>query len=245
MNFTFHKIRFLSLILTLTGYFFAGCGVTAPYNRSYLQRPEIEKTYGIPYRVNDQTYYPLKTVGHFTQDGIASWYGPKFHGKLTSNKEIYDMNAMTAAHKILPFDTHVRVINLENGRETVVRINDRGPFVNKRIIDLSYAAARSLGMTATGTASVRLTVLKSNVKNRPTFELKPEKYSIQIGVFKEESNARTLAQSVSESRTDAFVKEGNSFYRVLVGNYDQYDKAIRKLDALRLKGYPNSFIVAP
>jgi len=95
------------------------------------------------------------------ETGVASWYGPDFHGKLTSNKEIYDMYDMTAAHRILPFGTVVMVTNLDNGRTATVRINDRGPFVGDRIIDLSYATARVLDMVGPGTARVRLEVLRN------------------------------------------------------------------------------------
>ncbi len=108
-------------------------------------------------------YYPYPVMESvqqgYTQEGIASWYGPNFHGKRTADGEIYNMYAHTAAHKTLPFNTIVKVINLNNGRSTVVRINDRGPFVKNRIIDLSYAAARDIGMIGTGTAPVKIIVL--------------------------------------------------------------------------------------
>lgn len=101
-------------------------------------------------------------VRYFSYDqvGIASWYGPGFHGKKTSSGEIYDMNAMTAAHKSLPFNTIVKVVDLNTGRSVIVRINDRGPFIPGRIIDLSYAAAQALGIAQKGTARVGLKVLR-------------------------------------------------------------------------------------
>ena len=112
-----------------------------------------------PYTINGKTYYPTTVSVGDTASGIASWYGPDFHGKKTSNGEIYNMNAMTAAHKTLPMNTMVRVTNLGNGAQTTVRINDRGPFVAGRIIDLSKAAASSIGMIGTGTARVKLEVV--------------------------------------------------------------------------------------
>ena len=112
-----------------------------------------------PYTINGKTYYPTTVSVGDTASGIASWYGPDFHGKKTSNGEIYNMNAMTAAHKTLPMNTMVRVTNLGNGAQTTVRINDRGPFVAGRIIDLSKAAATSIGMIGTGTARVKLEVV--------------------------------------------------------------------------------------
>lgn len=112
-----------------------------------------------PYTVLDKTYRVIEDPSGFTQSGNASWYGLKFHGHLTSNGETYDMYGMTAAHKTLPIPTYVRVTNLENGLSTVVRVNDRGPFHDDRIIDLSYAAATKLGYTNKGTAKVKLEVL--------------------------------------------------------------------------------------
>ena len=112
-----------------------------------------------PYRVNGDWYQPLASARAFRERGLASWYGKDFHGKKTSSGEVYDMYAMTAAHKILPLGTYVRVRNLENGRVADVRINDRGPFVRGRIIDLSYTAARKLGVVGPGTARVEVTAL--------------------------------------------------------------------------------------
>jgi rare lipoprotein A len=95
----------------------------------------------------------------YTQEGVASWYGKKFHGRRTASGERYDMHELTAAHRTLPFGTRVRVTNLDNGRKVVVRINDRGPFIKGRVIDLSYAAARQVGMVNAGVARVRLEVV--------------------------------------------------------------------------------------
>jgi len=110
------------------------------------------------YVINGIRYFPQKDRQGFSQTGIASWYGTKFHGRLTSNGEVYDMYKMTAAHKTLPLPTYVKVSNLENGRSIMVRVNDRGPFVEDRVIDLSYVAAIKLGMTQAGTARVRVDV---------------------------------------------------------------------------------------
>ena len=148
-----------------------------------------------PYVVRGVKYYPeVVSVGD-TFRGIASWYGPDFHGKLTSNGETYNMWQMTAAHKTLPMNTIVRVTNRRNGKSAVVRINDRGPFVSTRIIDLSKAAANKIDMIATGTAPVTLEVLGFEQKGKRTIpsakELKKSpkrmslsgKYAIQIGSF--------------------------------------------------------------
>ena len=112
------------------------------------------------YVVRGQTYYPLRQVVPGVQmKGIASWYGPMFHGKKTSSGEVYDMHSLTAAHKTLPLHTLVKVTNLENQRDIIVRINDRGPFIDERMIDLSLGAAAKLGMVHAGLAPVRVTVL--------------------------------------------------------------------------------------
>lgn len=117
---------------------------------------------GKPYQIAGRWYYPLPSAAGYNKTGTASWYGTKFHGKKTANGERYDMNAMSAAHKTLPLPTMVRVTNLNNGRSVVVRVNDRGPFVKNRIIDLSYAAARALGYDSEGTAPVRIEALGNN-----------------------------------------------------------------------------------
>jgi rare lipoprotein A len=127
--------------------------------------------------------------------GIASWYGQDFHGRPTSSREIYDMHDMTAAHRTLPFGTHVMVTNLDNDRSTVVRINDRGPFVKGRIIDLSYAAARVLGMIGPGTARVRLEVLGGlRAQDGPPLR----DHWVQAGAFTVQENAYALMKRLEK-----------------------------------------------
>jgi len=116
---------------------------------------------GNPYQIDGQWYYPLASGADYDETGIASWYGDKFHGKKTANGEIYDMHAMTAAHTTLPIPSVVRVTNLENGKAIEVRVNDRGPFVKSRLIDLSYAAAKALGYSRQGTTRVRVQTIHS------------------------------------------------------------------------------------
>lgn len=130
-----------------------------------VQRQEDAKTavpykVGKPYQIKGIWYYPREDPG-YDRSGIASWYGPPFHGRRTANGEVYDMNALTAAHKTLPMPTWVRVTNLENGRALVLRVNDRGPFVNGRIIDVSKRAAELLGFHDQGTAKVQVTAISS------------------------------------------------------------------------------------
>jgi rare lipoprotein A len=147
-----------------------------------------------PYTVLGKRYHP--TIAHIGDEfkGVASWYGPDFHAKKTSNGEIYNMYAMTAAHKTLPMNTVVKVENLENGLSCIVRVNDRGPFVKQRIIDLSNVAAHKIDMVKKGTARVKLTVLGFNGKIAQTLEEKKEtasvsNYYLQVGVFSRQEGA--------------------------------------------------------
>jgi len=147
--------------------------------------------------------------------GLASWYGDPYHGRRTSNGETYNKYKMTAAHRTLPFDTVVKVNNIENGRNVKVRINDRGPFVDNRIIDLSYAAAREINMIGPGTAKVSLDVLEV-VSN-------PFPLTIQVASFKDKNRAEETKKSLEKRYTPIFIKPFESaegkYYRVLVGEY--------------------------
>jgi rare lipoprotein A len=148
--------------------------------------------------------------------GVASWYGPDFHGRPTSSREIYDMNDMTAAHPSLPFGTFVMVTNLENERTAVVRINDRGPFAKGRIIDLSYAAARVLGVVGPGTARVRLEVLKGY-----RTETGGARFFVQVGSFAAQENAYALKRRLESAGysgviVSTYATAARTYYRVRV-----------------------------
>jgi len=119
-----------------------------------------------PYIINDRLYSPLPSSVGYEEVGIASWYGSDFHGRNTSNGETYNMHAITAAHKLLPMQTMLLVENLDNGKEIVVRVNDRGPFIQGRIIDLSYGAAQKIALIDSGTARVKVTALGEVKKTR-------------------------------------------------------------------------------
>jgi rare lipoprotein A len=151
----------------------------------------------------------------YTEQGEASWYGVPFHGRQASNGEIYDMNKLTAAHRTLPFETMVRVTNEKNGKSTVVRITDRGPFVNNRIIDLSYAAAREIESIGPGVVPVRLEVLSTGINPEAGF------FTIQVGSFRDRVNAERMRERMSATYSPTFVKRydtsNGAFYRVHVG----------------------------
>jgi rare lipoprotein A len=173
-------------------------------------------------------YHPKGGV----ETGVGSWYGPDFHGKLTSNKEIYDMYDMTAAHRTLPFGTYVMVTNLDNGRTATVRINDRGPFVGDRIIDLSYAAARVLGMIGPGTIPVRLEVLKGT-----SAAPGGQGWSVQAGSFISKDNASNLARKLKGNYEGVYIalfKTSTQVYyrvRIKASNGDAARKLAQRLFA--------------
>lgn len=140
-----------------------------------IPKVEVKSRGGNPrsYEVFGKTYYVLASSEGFTQRGTASWYGTKFHGNKTSNGETYDMYAMTAAHKSLPIPTYVEVRNLSNGKKIIVRVNDRGPFHDGRIIDLSYAAAAKLGTLTNGTSSVEIRAINPLTYNPTPLDAPP------------------------------------------------------------------------
>lgn len=163
------------------------------------------------------------------QVGIASWYGSDFHGRTTSNGETYDMYAHTAAHKTLPFNTVVRVTHLATGAATEVRINDRGPFVGERIIDLSLAAARDLDMVRTGTAQVRIEVIRPGDP--------PAVYLIQVASFREHANARALLDRLRRAGFAAELRQGGDYTRVVIPGLDA-NAALQVQQRLRERGFP-------
>ena len=160
-----------------------------------------------PYTIRGKTYYPLQSARGFIEEGTASWYGPGFHGKRTANGETYDMHAMTAAHKILPLGTIVRVTNKQNGRSLVLRINDRGPFADDRVIDLSRAAADKLDVVAKGTAPVRITAIDDRPQTASAAakaDDQPPKLNsgqggrifLQVGSFPQRDDAQEMARQL-------------------------------------------------
>ncbi len=222
-----------------------------------LPKPEPRSKYGNgrdlgngpQYEVLNKTYIVMESSLNYQERGVASWYGSKFHGNFTSNREIYDMYKMTAAHKTLPLPTYVHVRNLRNNKSIIVRVNDRGPFVTNRIIDLSYAAAMKLDMVADGTSLVEVTAINFD---EPTKAVKPKiqapltksnQIYIQVGAFNDRKNAqKRLSNLLSHGISNALIHE-DSFseeilYRVRIGpilNVNQYDSLVKDLDHLGIK----------
>jgi len=248
--------RCLSALITII--FVTGLiSACSTYRSRVIDTPETRglKSWQKPYIINGKRYDPLLNHEGFVEEGVASWYGDDFHGQSTSNGETYDMYAMTAAHKTLPLGVFVRVRNKVNGREVVVRINDRGPFVKERIIDLSLAAARQLGITEGGTAPVRIEALGylssergGAVSYRPPTSYDSGDFTVQIAAFSERDNAERLAIRMrklygSATIQDAIVK-GDRFYRVRVGSFGSLTNAEAARRDFALKGFPGSFILA-
>jgi rare lipoprotein A len=224
----------------------SGCG-SKTYNSSYYKSKEYKKSRAYkkiqnqeiknssamhratmrPYVVFGKKYYPTTTRVGNTYNGIASWYGPNFHAKKTSNGEIYDMFAFTAASKTLPMNTMVRVENLENGKSTTVRINDRGPFVEGRIIDLSNVAARQIDMVNQGTAKVRLTVIGFNgklaiTKKERSSEVATNNYFLQVGAFSKLDGAKVTRDKLNKEMN-------NQNYKAIIRQFNVNGKWLNRV----------------
>lgn len=200
-----------------------------------VPRPEERSRYGNGpvYEVLGKRYTVMPSANGYKERGVASWYGDKFHGNLTSNREVYDMHAMTAAHKTLPLPTYVRVRNLSNGKSVIVRVNDRGPFVHNRIIDLSYSAAQKLDMVGSGTSLVEVEAIT---------------FSDQPGM---RSTARSAAPATTETapaaaRPTAPLPEASAAVAHVfaqVGAFGSRDNAARRLALLQSGGIGSAFIL--
>ena len=176
------------------------------------------------------------TPGH-PQTGIASWYGPGFHGQQTSSGAIYDQNGLTAAHPSLPLGTRARVTNLDNGKSVDVLVNDRGPFAKGRVIDLSYGAAQAVGMIGPGTAHVRIDVVE-----RPPNGASHVIYAVQVGAFSEEEKAHALQARLAPRYDDVYISRVQArperMYRVRVGPYVERVRAETRAVELSELGLP-------
>lgn len=205
------------------------------------------KKIGKPYKINGVTYYPMESADGYSEVGIASWYGPGFHGKLTANGEKYNQKAMTAAHKTLPLPTLVKVENLENGKSVVVRVNDRGPYSKGRIIDLTEVAAKRLGMIDKGTAKVRVSVLSEDpdcyVTAGHKVNIDKGNFAVQIGAFTDANNAKRLADKFgSRAVVSKGYAKGTEWSRVWVTGYSTKEQALQAVTN-ELAEYSGAFVV--
>ena len=241
-NFAAHDAGRFILIALFSTVFVFGCTPTNKKVSGGNDNAKSLKGNNPFYEVYSERYYVLSSSKGYKQEGVASWYGKKFHGKLTSNGEDYDMHAMTAAHKTLPLPSTVRVTNLRNGRSVVVRINDRGPFVDNRIIDMSYAAAKNLDMVQSGTTMVRVESIDNYSRNEPvSYETSASDFGkiyMQVGAFGERANAQRLADRISGGGIrDISIYDENGFSKVRIGpikDVQEYDAIAQKMSALEI-----------
>ncbi len=221
-----------------------------------VPRVEPRARYGnhSPYRVLGRSYEVLPTAQGYSERGVASWYGAKFHGQPTSTMEPYDMFQFTAAHRSLPLPTYARVTNLENGLSLIVRINDRGPFAHNRLIDLSYAAARRLGIYQRGTGLVEVVALdpttEPNISAVKAETIVAEGASIflQVGAFSDLHNAEMLRHRLESARItpvqiDAGPTAHGTLHRVRVGPLANAERADHMTERLRQLGLNQSQLI--
>ncbi len=214
--------------LLLIGFVAAGCGGRHPVaNRAPVPPPASSAP--APRR-SPPAPIPPAVPGVYTEEGLASWYGEPFHGRRAANGEIYDMYKLTAAHRTLPLESLVRITNLRNGRTTEVRINDRGPFVEGRVVDLSLAAARELDMVGPGVVPVRLELLAGPSPYLGSF-------TVQVGSFSMRENAERLRAHLEEHYRPVYIHQYDTpqgyFYRVQVGNLPTQEAAREFAEQLR------------
>lgn len=239
------KSLFFYLLLVVV---FSGCATAPP-----SPPPESKQEYV----VDGEKYRVMGTSRGYVETGMASWYGDKFHGRKTASGEMYDMEKFTAAHRTLPLGTYVKVRRVDgHGDTAVVKVNDRGPFVNDRIIDLSKAAARQLSMIEEGVAKVKVTALgeevfrgKSGVTLRPRPDYSSGSFSVQVGAFTVRENAQRLAGEMKRAHGTAdvslFDRGDNLFFRVRVGRFKSREEAERFRDRLIASGeFRQAFVVA-
>jgi len=248
-NFSAILLGTLALLILLTG-----CGpVTVTPETSARKTAPTQK----PYTISGKTYYPIETADGYRETGTASWYGKQFHGRKTASGETYNMYAATAAHKTLPMGTILLVRNLDNGRKTVVKVNDRGPFVRGRIIDLSYKAANEINMVKNGTARTEIIAMGEATtggkgKKGPGKLEHPDffqgKYYVQVGSFLDKNNAEKLARLFLAQGIKVviqpYITSGYTYYRVQIFAGTML-KVARILEQKLLRtGYPGAFVFA-
>lgn len=215
--------------------------------------PELSGNYkiGKPYQISGQWYYPHHNPD-YDEVGIASWYGPGFHGNKTANGEIYDQNALTAAHPTLPMPVLVRVTNLENGRSLVLRVNDRGPFVGGRIIDVSRRAAERLGFWRQGTAWVRVKYLSGGPGSQPAKQTAPPDPSQRqlfvqadsLRVYERAATLRDKLRHFGDARIDEVVTNDEFVYRIRLGPWEDWDSAYDVLQMVLARGHSRAQIIS-
>ena len=273
--FRFVRLVHLLALIFLLGLAF-GCASKTPGDRGGDASTKPGKKGGTripatqrPYVINGITYYPIPSAVGYAEQGIASWYGEPFHGRKTANGETYNMYGNTAAHKTLPMNTVLLVKNLENSRSTIVRINDRGPFVQERIIDLTYTKARELDLVGKGTARVEIVAMEEQQpsgteqtvaetgkpapqaplpKPHPVPDFDKGNFYVQVGAFIKIENARALAKTFAKRGRDVVIQQypaaGMNLYRVMIFASNSLTKAKLYEKKLKEEGFRYSLLLA-
>jgi len=239
------RLVLMSLCLLL-----AACGTTG-HRVSVEPGSPGQRPWQRPYTVDGERYVPLLNAEGYREEGLASWYGAEEHGGPTSNGETFDMYQPTAAHKTLPLGCYLRVTNKLNGKQTIVRVNDRGPFVAERIVDLSYRSARDLDIVDSGVAPVIIEVVSPGPgTSRP--DSAPSAvgaYTLQVASFADPETAQQLSARLRKDLTFSTVREVETgkgrFYRVRAGRFLSRAAAEEARESLARNGYPDAFIVSP
>jgi len=238
--------------IALAGLMWMGGCTSRIYSTPPASKPGASGVYDSktrPYTVMGRTYYPLKSARGYDEVGMASWYGRDFHGRKTANGQVYDMYGLSAAHKTLPLGTRVRVTNLSNNRSAVLTVNDRGPFVRGRILDLSYGAAKRLGTVDQGVVRVRITAVGSQPAKRLRTATAPMKrYHVRVGAFAVRSNAervhaRLKGAGYGGANIVTVSRDGQVLHIVQAGSFFSRDKAEEVLARLKDQ-FPTSYIIS-
>ena len=214
-----------------------------------IPKDEPKSKYGNPahYEVFGKRYYTMKSSRGYHEQGIASWYGKKFHGRRTSSGETYDMYAMTAAHKTLPLPTYLEVTNIKNGKKIIVKVNDRGPFHGNRLIDLSYSAAKKLDIIGKGTGLVAIKTVSSGYRSTSQTVTKrgaAVAVYLQIGAFSSKSSAERVRIELQQQVDDTvLVHEAGGLYKVRVGPISNLERGNALVSQLFDLGYSDAHIV--
>jgi rare lipoprotein A len=252
--------RVLVLLAGAAILFMAGCGSLNPFPKHVYSTPpsgkpsEPARTTNAktrPYTVLGRTYYPLQTAAGYDEVGMASWYGSDFHGKKTANGQTYNMYGLSAAHKTLPLGTRVRVTRLSNNTSVILVVNDRGPFVSGRILDLSYGAAKQLGMVRDGVAKVRISAIGSTRPRTVTASTSAQtakRYHVRVGAFARRANAenthrRLVAQGYKNASITVEDRDGLTLHIVLAGSFTSRDQAEQVQERLKA-AFPTCYIVS-
>lgn len=216
----------------------------------------LSKRASRPYVAFDKKYIPMKKIIPFEEEGYASWYGKRYHGRKTSIGETYDMYQMTGAHKTLPLPCYIKVTNLKNKRSVIIRVNDRGPFVDQRIVDLSYAAAHRLDIIKNGSELVKIEMVNPSLAKKNLVEPHQDasasdsikSFYIQAGAFSSEENASYLINRLSKIKFKKSLSikklNKNSLHLVAIGPYDSKEIAEEALIDITKKIQLNSFIIS-